>query len=150
MAALYALLALRGAFSEPSTPGTLGLALFALLHGGGAMVEVPPIPALLGIGGALRLGLPITSFALLPFVASLLLARVLARRAQTAAVFVLAAAAAYALLVAVLAAFGAVSGDAGGATVRLTPGPLSTASRAFLWVGLGTMLGAAAARGPLL
>ncbi len=150
VAALYALLALRGAFSEPSTPGTLGLALFALLHGGAASVEVPPIPALLGLGGALRLGLPVTSFALLPFVASLLLARPFARRAQTAAVFVLAAAAAYALLVAVLAAFGAASGDAGGATVRLSPGPLSTASRAFLWVGLGTMLGAAAARGPLL
>ncbi|MDP9484185.1 MAG: hypothetical protein M3Q49_00030 [Actinomycetota bacterium] len=150
MAALYALLTLRGAFSEPSTPGTLGLALFALLHGGAASVEVPPIPALLGLGGSLRLGLPITSFVLLPFVASLLLARLFALRAQTAAVFVLAAAAAYALLVAVLTAFGAASGDAGGATVRLTPGPLSTASRAFLWVGLGTMLGAAAARGPLL
>jgi hypothetical protein len=31
---LYALLALRGTFSDPSTPGTIGLALFALTHGG--------------------------------------------------------------------------------------------------------------------
>ncbi len=148
--ALYAVLALRGVFSDPSTPGNLGLTLFALLHGGAATVKVPPIPALLGIGGSLRLGLPVTSFALLPFVASLILGRLLARRAQTAAAFVLAAAVAYALLVAVLAAFGAASGDAGGATVRFAPGPLSAALRAFLWVGLGATLGTAAALGPLL
>ncbi|MDP9474503.1 MAG: hypothetical protein M3R38_02185 [Actinomycetota bacterium] len=148
--ALYALLALRGVFSDPSTPRTLGLALFALLHGGATSVEVPPNPALLGLGGSLRLGLPVTSFVLLPFVASLLLARLLARRTQAAVVFVLGAAVAYALVVAVLAAFGAVSADAGGATVRLAPDPLSVALRGFLWVGLGAMLGTAAACGPLL
>ena len=148
--ALYALLALRGVFSDPSTPDTLGLALFTLLHGGAATVEVPPIPALLGLSGSIRLGLPVTSFALLPFVGSLILGRLLARRAQTAAVLVLAAAAAYALLVAVLSAFGTASGEAGGATVRFAPDPLSAALRGFLWVGLGAMLGAAAALGPLL
>ncbi len=147
---LYALLALRGVFSDPSTPGTIGLSLFALLHGGAASVEVPPIPALLGLGGSLRLGLPVTSFALLPFVASLILGRLLARRAQTAAVFVLTAAVAYALLVAALAALGTASGDAGGATVRFAPDPLSAALRSFLWVGLGATLGTAAALGPLL
>lgn len=150
VAALYALLALRGAFSDSSTPSTLGLALFALLHGSSATVEVPPIPALLGLGGSLQLGLPVTSFVLLPFIVSLLLGRLLARRAQTATVFVLGAALAYALVVALLTAFGAVSGDAGGATVRFVPDPLSAALRGFLWVGLGTMLGTAAAHGPFL
>ena len=61
--------------------------------------------------------------------------------------FVLAATAAYALLVAVLAAFGTASGDAGGATVRFAPDPLSAALRGSLWIGLGAMLGAAAALG---
>ena len=147
---LYALLALRGMFSDPSTPGTLGLALFALLHGGVASVEVPPMPALLGLGGSLRLGLPVTSFALLPFITSLILGRLLARKVRTAAVFVLTAAVAYALLVAVLAGFGTASGEAGGATVRFAPDPLSVAARGFLWVGLGASLGTAAALGPLL
>ena len=67
VAAIYAALAARGAFSDPSVPGAVGLALFALLHGGGASVDVPPMPALLGIGGSVRLGLPTTSFALIPF-----------------------------------------------------------------------------------
>lgn len=53
----------------------MGLALFALLHGGGAFLDVPPVRALLGIGGSVRLGLPITSFALVPFLLSLLAGR---------------------------------------------------------------------------
>ena len=112
------------------------------MHGGGASVEVPPIPALLGLGGSLRLGLPVTSFALLPFVASLLGGRFLGRRARTAGLFVLAVAAAYALVVAGLGAMGAASSEFGGTTVRFAPDPLSTALRGFLWVGLGTTIGA--------
>ncbi|QIN79913.1 hypothetical protein GBA65_16820 [Rubrobacter marinus] len=131
-------------------PGTVGLALFVLIHGGGVSVEVPPTPALLGLGGSLSLGLPVTSFALLPFVASLLAGRLLGRRARTAGLFVLAAALAYALLVAVFAASGTASLGAGDATIRFAPGPLSAALRGFLWVGLGTMLGVAAAGQPLL
>jgi len=83
VAALYALLAVRGAFSDPSTPSTIGLALFALIHGGAASVDVPPTPSLLGLGGSLRLGPPTTSFALLPFLVSLLGARFVAERART-------------------------------------------------------------------
>jgi hypothetical protein len=150
VAALYALLAVRGVFSGPTVPGTIGLALFAQMHGGTAAVDVPPIPALLGLGGSLQLGLPITSFALLPFLASLLAARFVAHRARTASLFVLAAAVAYALVVAALAIIGAASSGSGAVTVRFAPDPLSVALRGFLWVGLGAMLGAAASRGPLL
>lgn len=52
VAALYAVLAARGAFSDTAVPGALGLALFALMHGGGASLDVPPIPALFEIGRA--------------------------------------------------------------------------------------------------
>jgi hypothetical protein len=64
--------------------------------------------------------------------------------------FVLAAAVAYALVVAALAIIGAASSGSGAVTVRFAPDPLSVALRGFLWVGLGAMLGAAASRGPLL
>jgi hypothetical protein len=148
--ALYALLAIRGTFSDPSVPGTIGLALFALMHGGGVSVDVPPIPELLGLGGSLRLGLPVTSFALLPFLAALLVARFVAQRARTAVLFVLVATVTYAVVVAALAALGAASLQSGGVAVRFEPSSLSTALRGFLWVGLGTMLGTAASKGPLL
>src|SRR5215218_2095695 len=66
---VYALLALRGAFEDPSVPRTLGLVVFSLVHGGAFSVSVPPSPSLLGTGGSFWLGLPPTSFALLPFFA---------------------------------------------------------------------------------
>jgi hypothetical protein len=147
VAAIYAALAAHGVFQDSATPGTVGLALFALLHGGGASVDVPPIPALLGIGGSVRLGLPITSFALIPFLLSLLAGRLLGRHARTTAPFALAAALAYALLLALLAVLGAASSHTGDVTIRFAPDPLSAALRGFLWVGLGTVLGAAASRG---
>lgn len=150
VAALYAVLAARGAFSDTAVPGALGLVLFALMHGGGASLDVPPIPALFGMGGSVRLGLPTTSFALVPFFVSLIAGRLLGRRARTVALFALAAALAYALVLAALAALGAASSETGGVTVRFSPDPLSAALRGFLWVGLGTMVGAAASRGPLL
>jgi hypothetical protein len=147
---IYALLVIRGAFSDPSVPGTIGLALFALMHGGTAFVEVPPVPDLFGLGGSLRLGLPVTTFVLLSFVASLLAARFVARRARTAGLFVLVAALVYALLVAGLAVLGASSSQTGEVTVQFAPDPLSTALRGFLWVGLGTLLGTLASRGTLV
>lgn len=149
VAVLYAALAARGVFSDPAVPGTVGLALFALLHGGGASVDVPPIPALFGIGGSVRLGLPVTSFALIPFLASLLAGRLLGNRARFPALFALAAALAYALVLVVLAALGTAASETGDVTIRFAPDPLSAALRGFLWVGLGTTLGAAASRGPL-
>src|SRR5215212_10234875 len=47
---IYALLALRGAFEDPSVPRTLGLVVFSLVHGGAFSVSVPAGPSLLGIG----------------------------------------------------------------------------------------------------
>ena len=71
----YGLLVLRAAFEDPTVPRTLGLVLFSLVHGGAFSVSITAAPSLLGIGGSFWLGLPATSFALLPFVALLLLSR---------------------------------------------------------------------------
>ena len=62
---VYVLLALRGVLADPSVPRTIGLVVFSLVHGGAISASVPAGPSLLGVGGSLELGLPITSFALL-------------------------------------------------------------------------------------
>jgi uncharacterized membrane protein (DUF441 family) len=49
---LYALLALRGVFADPSVPRTIGLVVFSLVHGGAISASVPAGPSLLGVGGA--------------------------------------------------------------------------------------------------
>ena len=149
---VYALLALRGAFTDPSVPRTLGLVVFSLIHGGALWASVPAGPSLLGIGGSLELGLPVTSFALLPFVALLVLGRVVARRTETTVLFACATALAYALVVGVLAAFGAASAEGAGegATIQFAADPLSAAWRAFLLALLGILVGAAVPHGPLL
>jgi hypothetical protein len=149
---VYVLLALRGAFEDPSVPRTVGLVVFSLVHGGAFSVSVPPGPSLLGIGGSLWLGLPPTSFALLPFVALLALGRIVARWTRTAILFACSAAVTYALVVGVLAAVGAASfeGTDGGATVDFAADPFSAAWRAFLLAGIGALLGAVAVHGSLL
>src|SRR4051794_13105625 len=148
---VYALLALRGALGDPSAPRTLGLIVFSLVHGGGVSVSVPSSPSLLGIGGSFRLGLPLTSFALLPFVAMLVISRVVARRTESPLLFASVTAVAYAALVAALAALGNASSEASeGIAVEFAADPLSAAWRAFLLAGVGTLLGAAVAHGPLL
>jgi hypothetical protein len=149
---VYALLALRGAFADPSVPRTIGLVIFSLVHGGAISASVPAGPSLLGVGGGLELGLPITSFALLPFVALLVLGRVVARRTETTVLFACVTAAAYALVVGLLAALGAAfAGEAGeGAAAQFAADPFSTAWRAFLLALLGVLLGAAVTHGPLL
>jgi hypothetical protein len=149
---VYALLALRGAFEDPSVPRTMGLVVFSLVHGGAFSVSVPPGPSLLGIGGSLWLGLPPTSFALLPFVALLALGRLVARWTQTAVLFACATAITYALVVGVLAAIGSASFEEadGGTTVDFAADPFSATWRAFLLAVVGALLGAAAAHGPLL
>lgn len=148
---VYALLALRGAFADPSVPRTLGLVVFSLVHGGAISASVPAGPVSPGVGESLELGLPITSFALLPFVALLVLGRVVARRTQSTVLFACAAAATYALVVGVLAVLGAASiEEAGeGAAALVAADPFSTAWRAFLLALLGVLLGAAVAHGPL-
>src|SRR5215217_3499821 len=151
---VYALLALRGAFEDPSIPRQLGLVVFSLIHGGVFSVSVPAAPLLLGIGGSVWLGLPPTSFALLPFVALLVLGRSVARRTETTLLFACATAITYALVVGLLAALGsaylAVGADEGAATVRYAADPLSAGWRAFLLALIGALLGAAVAHRPLL
>jgi len=149
---VYTLLALRGVFADPSVPRTLGLVVFSLVHGGTISASVPAGPSLLGVGGSLELGLPITSFALLPFAALLVLGRIVARRTETTVLFACAAATAYALVVGVLAALGAAFAEeaAEGAAAQFAANPLSTAWRAFLLALLGVLLGAAVPHGPLL
>src|SRR5215213_10085269 len=151
---IYALLALRGAFEDPSVPRTLGLVVFSLIHGGAFSVSVPAGPSLLGIGGSFWLGLPPTSFALLPFVALLVLGRFVARRTETTLLFACATAITYALLVGLLATLGsaylAAGADEGATTVRYAADPLSAGWRAFLLALVGALLGAAVSHGPLL
>ena len=65
--------------------------------------KVPPVPALLGIGGSLKIDPPITSIALLPFVLMLAGSWVLSRRERTFVVFALVATVCYSLILAVLA-----------------------------------------------
>jgi hypothetical protein len=150
---VYALLALRGAFDDPLVPRTLGLVVFSLVHGGAFSVSVPSASALLGIGGSFWLGLPPTSFALLPLVALLVLGRLVARWIHTTLLFACATALTYALVVGLLAALGsaAVAGaDEGATTVRYAADPLSAGWRALLLALVGALLGAVVPRGPLL
>src|SRR5215218_795285 len=151
---IYGLLMLRGAFADPSVPRTLGLVVFSLVHGGAFSVSVPSSPSLLGIGGSVLLGLPPTSFALLPFVALLLLGRFIAHRVQTTILFACSTAITYALVVGLLAALGsaylAAGADDTATTVRYAADPLSAGWRAFLLALVGVLLGAAVAHGPLL
>src|SRR5215218_10304816 len=150
---IYGLLMLRGAFADPSVPRTLGLVVFSLVHGGAFSVSVPPSPSLLGIGGSVLLGLPPTSFALLPFVALLVLARFVARRTESTLLFTCSTAITYAFVISLLAALGSISvagADEGATTVRYAADPLSAGWRAFLLALVGALLGAAVAHGPLL
>src|SRR5215212_1746774 len=150
---IYALLALREAFEDPSVPRTLGLVVFSLVHGGAFSVSVPSAPSLLGIGGSFWLGLPPTSFALLPFVALLVLGRFVARRTESTLLFACSTAITYALVVGLLATLGSISvagADDSATTVRYAADPLSAGWRAFLIALVAALLGAAVAHGPLL
>jgi hypothetical protein len=126
-----------------------GIVAFVLLHGGAALVEVPPVPVL-GIGGSARIDLPGSSLAVLPFAGALLAGRMLGQRVGSGALFVLAAAGAYSLVVAGLAFFGAAVIEADGVRVELAAAPFSNAVWAFFWVFLGAGIGAYAARRDLL
>ncbi|MDQ3508753.1 MAG: zinc ribbon domain-containing protein [Actinomycetota bacterium] len=150
VAGIYALLFARGAFEDPLVPRGVGFVIFALAHGGAVSVDVPQIPELFGLGGSAKLGLPITSFVLLPFVAALFIGRAVAGRVGNPWLFALSAAFSYAAISGLIALFGAVSAEDGGATIRVAAEPLSTAVRAFLWVGLATAVAASAASLPML
>src|SRR5215208_4578175 len=121
--------------------------------GGAFSVSVPAGPSLLGIGGSFWLGLPPTSFALLPFVALLVLGRFVARRTESTLLFACSTAITYALVVSLLAALGSISvagADEGATTVGYAADPLSAGWRAFLLALVAALLGAAVAHGPLL
>lgn len=150
VAGIYVLLFSRGAFDDPLVPKTIGLAIFALMHGGAASVDVPRIPDLFGLGGSAKLGLPISSFVLFPFVLALFVGRFLARRARTAWAFILSAALSYAIFAGLIAALGAASVEEGGASIRFAADSFSTAFRGFLWIGIAAAVSASAASGPLL
>lgn len=143
---IYALLFFGGAFEDPAVPWGAGFLVFVLAHGGAVSVEAAQVSELLGLGGSATLGLPITSFVLLPFLAALLLGRVLAGRVGNAWFFVLSAAFSYAVLVSLVAFLGFVSAGEGQEEVRIAAEPLSAAALSFLWMGLATFVAA----GPML
>ena len=150
---VYALLALRGAFEDSSVPQTLGLVVFSLIHGGAFSISVPASPSLLGIGGSFWLGLPPTSFALLPFIALLVLGRFVARRTETTLLFASSTAITYAFVVILLAALGSAylaGADDGATTVQYAADPLSAGWRAFLLAIVGALLGSTVPHGPFL
>lgn len=135
---IYLLLFFYKLFGELEIPYSLGLVLYALMHGGAVSLEVPPTQALLGIGGSLRLGLPISSFALFPFLALLLGARTLSSRARSLFPFAAVAIISYGLIVAVIALVGGASIEGGeGATLSLAAAPLSAGVWGLLWAFLG-------------
>lgn len=148
---LYVMLWIRWALGVSPAPGFEGLAAFALMHGGAASAEVPPIQALFGLGGSVKVGPPATTLVLLPFLALLVGGWAVAQRVRASWLFVAVIAVSYAILVGVVAILGSASFEGGeGVTVKLAADPVSSGLRAFLWAGVGTILGVSAARGPLL
>ena len=148
---ILALLLLYNVFGGQEISYSLGPVLYALIHGGAASLDVPPIPAFFGIGGSLRLGLPISSFALLPFLVLLVGSRFLVSRARSSIPFAAATILSYSLLVGVIAALGSTLVEGGeGTSVSLSAAPFSAALWSLLWALLGTTLGVTASRGPLL
>ena len=148
---LYVLLLIRWAVGAGDAPGIGGLVGFVAAHGGAVFAKVPPVPALLGIGGSLKIDPPITSMALLPFVLLLVGSWVLSRRERTFVVFALVATVCYSLILTLLALLFRTTSSAGeGAEITVSAAPLSAALHGLLIAGLGTLVGLVAARGPFL
>ena len=112
--------------------------------------KVPPVPALLGIGGSLKIDPPITSIALLPFVLMLAGSWVLSRRERTLVVLAIVAPVCYALILAVVALLFRVTSTGDGAEITVSASPLSAALHGLLVAGLGTLVGSVTAQGPFL
>jgi hypothetical protein len=147
----YVLLLTRWAVGAGDAPGIGGLVGFVAAHGGAIFVKVPPTPALLGIGGSLKIDPPITTIALLPFVLLLVGSWLVAHRERTFVVFALVATVCYAFILALLALmFRTTSSGGEGAEITLSAAPLSAAMHGLLIAGLGTLIGVVAARGPFL
>jgi hypothetical protein len=146
----YILLLIRWAIGVGDAPGMGGLVSFVAVHGGTLSVTVPPGPALLDIGGSLKIDPPITSIALLPFILLLLGSWMISRRLGTFVLFLLVATFCYSVTLAVVALLGATTVSGEGADVTVSAAPLSAAFHGLLIAGLGTLLGVVAARGPFL
>jgi hypothetical protein len=94
------LLLIRWALGMGDAPGMGGLVSFVAAHGGALSVRVPPGPALLDIGGSLKIDPPITSIALLPFILLLLGSWMISRRLITFVLFTLVATVCYSVILA--------------------------------------------------
>jgi hypothetical protein len=103
IAGLYVLFLLRWVVGAGDAPGVGGLVFLVAAHGGAVFANVPPVPALFGIGGSMKIDPPITSIAALPFVLMLAGSWVLSRRERTFVVFALVAPVCYSVILAVLA-----------------------------------------------
>jgi hypothetical protein len=147
---LYVLLLIRWAVGAGDAPGIGGLVAFLAAHGGAVFAKVPPVPALLGIGGSMKIDPPITSIALLPFVLMLAGSWMLSRRERTSVLFALVATVSYSVILAMLALLFRVTSSGEGAEITVSAAPLSAALHGLLIAGLGTLVGVAAARGPFL
>jgi hypothetical protein len=99
--------------------------------------NVPPVPALFGIGGSMKIDPPIASIAALPFVLILTGSWVLSRRERTFVVFALVAPVCYSLILAVLALLFRVTSAGKGAEITVSALPLSAALHGLLVAGLG-------------
>ena len=112
---------IRPLSTEPTWEAMLG----SLLAVGVAMfAKVPPVPALLGLGGSMEIDPPITSIALLPFVLMLAGSWVLSSRERTSVVFALVATASYSVILAVLALPFQVTSSGEGAEITVSAAPL--------------------------
>jgi len=127
-----------------------GLVSFVAAHGGALSVRVPPGPALLDIGGSLKIDPPITSIALLPFILLLLGSWMISRRLRAFVLFPLVATVCYSVILAVVALLSRTTTSGEGSEVTVSAAPLSAAFHGLLIAGLGTLLGVIAARGPFL
>jgi hypothetical protein len=147
---LYILLLVRWAVGAGDAPGMGGLVGFVAAHGGAVFAKVPPVPALLGISGSLKVDPPITSIAALPFVLMLVGSWVLSRRERKFVVFALVAPVCYSLILAVLALLFRVTSSGDGAEITVSALPLSVALHGLFVAGLGILIGVVTARGPFL
>lgn len=146
MVAVYAVLLLRGTFGVPAIPRNIGFTVFALLHGGSAAVEVPPIP-LLDLSGSVDLDLPMTSFAAVPFAVAFLAGRSVAKRVRVARSFAIMSGISYAVMVIIFAALGTISVGTGGFEIIVRAAALSAAVWGALLVGTGAAVGVATISG---
>lgn len=105
----------------------LGLMIFALLHGGSAGFEIGSGLDFVDVSAAMKIGLPMTSFAVAPFGLAFLYGRFSMRWMALTRTVMLACAIAYAFAVLVFALLGRISVELPQISLSLFVGPLSAA-----------------------